>query len=81
LDRIEALAEQLALPRIALGNSPEAAVLLDNSEVPVIKFTDPDPFQEFSYPNALAARRAAADYLALRSPSFHQNNSSGLTLL
>src|SRR5262249_54537744 len=45
-DRIEALAEQLALPRIALENSPETALLLGNSEVPVIKFTDPDPFQD-----------------------------------
>jgi ABC-type glutathione transport system ATPase component len=55
----------LALPRVALENSPEAAVLLGNSEVPVIKFTDPDPFQEFSYPNALAAKRAIADYLGI----------------
>jgi hypothetical protein len=28
-------------------------------------FTDPDPFQEFAYPNALAAKRAIADYLAI----------------
>jgi hypothetical protein len=28
-------------------------------------FTDPDPFQEFTYPNALAAKRAIADYLAI----------------
>jgi hypothetical protein len=40
-------------------------VLLGNSEVPVIKFTDPDPFQEFSYPNALAAKRAIAEYLGI----------------
>ncbi len=64
-DRIEALAEQLALPRVALENSPEAALLLGNSEVPVIRFTDPDPFQEFTYPNALAAKRAIADYLGI----------------
>jgi hypothetical protein len=28
-------------------------------------FTDPDPFQEFAYPNVLAAKRAIADYLAI----------------
>jgi hypothetical protein len=33
--------------------------------VPVINFTDPDPFQEFAYPNALAAKRAIADYLGI----------------
>lgn len=26
-------------------------------------FVDPDPFQEIRYPNALAAKRAIADYL------------------
>jgi hypothetical protein len=29
----------------------------------VTMFTDPDPFQEIAYPNALAAKRAIADYL------------------
>jgi len=52
-DRIEALAEHLALPRAALENNPEAALFLSNSEVPVVNFMDPDPFQEFAYPNAL----------------------------
>jgi hypothetical protein len=33
--------------------------------VPVTVFTDPDPFQEFAYPNVLAAKRAIADYLAI----------------
>ena len=64
-DRIEALAEQLALPRAALGGNPHAALLIRNIEVPVIMFTDPDPFQEFAYPNVLAAKRAIADYLAI----------------
>jgi len=64
-DRIEALAEQLALPRAALESSPRAALLIRNTEVPVTMFTDPDPFQEFVYANALAAKRAIADYLAI----------------
>ena len=64
-DRIEALAEQLALPRAALEGNPRAALLIRNTEVPVAMFTDPDPFQEFAYPNVLAAKRAIADYLAI----------------
>ena len=64
-DRIEALAEQLALPRAALEGNPRAAVLIRNTEVSVTMFTDPDPFQEFAYPNVLAAKRAIADYLAI----------------
>ena len=28
-----------------------------------VPFVDPDPFQEFSYPNRIAAKRAIADYL------------------
>ena len=31
----------------------------------MVNFTDPDPFQEFAYPNALAAKRAIADYLGI----------------
>ncbi len=27
------------------------------------QFSDPDPFQEISYPNAIAAKQAIADYL------------------
>ena len=64
-DRIEALAEQLALPRAALEGNPRAALLIRNADMPVTMFTDPDPFQEFAYPNVLAAKRAIADYLAI----------------
>jgi hypothetical protein len=45
-------------------------LLLGNSEVQVIKFTDPDPFQEFTYLNALAAKRAIADYLDIALAKF-----------
>jgi hypothetical protein len=62
-DRIEALAEQLALPRAALAGTPHAALLIRDTAVPVTMFTDPDPFQEFAYTNTLAAKRAIADYL------------------
>src|SRR5262249_39417792 len=46
-------------------SNPRAALLVRNTEVPVTMFTDPDPFQEFAYPNVLAAKRAIADYLAI----------------
>jgi hypothetical protein len=64
-DRIEALAEQLALPRAALEANPHAAQLIRNIQMSATMFTDPDPFQEFVYPNALAAKRAIADYLGI----------------
>ena len=32
---------------------------------PVIPFADPDPFQEFTYANAVTAKRAIADYLGM----------------
>jgi hypothetical protein len=57
-DRIEALAEQLALPRAALEGNPRVALLIRNTEVSLTTFTDPDPFQEFAYSNVLAAKRA-----------------------
>ena len=62
-DRIEALAAQLALPRPALEGHPHAGAFAPTSDVPAIPFADPDPFQEFAYPSALAAKRAIADYL------------------
>jgi hypothetical protein len=31
----------------------------------VIPFADPDPFQEFTFPNAIAAKQAVADALAM----------------
>jgi hypothetical protein len=62
-DRIEALAAQLALPRTALEGHPHAGAFAPTSDVPAIPFADPDPFQEFTYPSALAAKRAIADYL------------------
>lgn len=67
-DRIEALAKQLVLPRAALEGNRELKFLSQSQpmlEPAVIPFQDPDPFQEFTYPSILAAKRAIADYLAL----------------
>jgi hypothetical protein len=63
-DRVEALAARLQLPRAALEAHPRAAALISPS-VPrrTVPFVDPDPFQEFSYPNRIAAKRAIAEHL------------------
>ncbi len=47
------------------GTEEELRVGNDNNTVsfPVQSFVDPDPFQELFFANALAAKRAIADYL------------------
>jgi hypothetical protein len=66
-DRVEALAEQLGLPRAALeGEVPLCLVEPSRAPdlpTPVTAFWDPDPFQELTFPSAIAAKRAIADYL------------------
>jgi hypothetical protein len=64
-ERIEALAVQLALPRAALEGHPHACAFEQATDVPAIPFADPDPFQEFTYPTVLMAKRAIADELGL----------------
>jgi hypothetical protein len=64
-DRIEELASRLSVPRAALSGRPEIADLAAEHRVPSVAFSDPDPFQEFQYPNAIAAKRAIADYLGM----------------
>jgi hypothetical protein len=62
LDRIEALAGKLGLPRAALeGPAPiPARPITAPATVP---FNDPDPFRELRFPSILAAKLAIADYL------------------
>lgn len=72
-DRISALAKQLELPRSALEGNRDLIFIVDNaaSEQPISvlnlpkaqPFRDPDPFQEFTYPNVIAAKLAIADLL------------------
>jgi hypothetical protein len=64
-DRIEELAARLSLPLAALTGLPQVAELVNEARVPTTAFADPDPFQEFQYPNAMAAKRAIADYLGM----------------
>jgi hypothetical protein len=64
-ERIEKLAQQLGLPAEAISKNTERYFWGSNttSETVLIPFQDPDPFQEFTYPTVLAAKRAIADYL------------------
>jgi hypothetical protein len=64
-ERIEKLAQQLGLPPSAIAKNTELQFLASNptKETVFIPFTDPDPFQEFTYPSILSAKRAIADYL------------------
>lgn len=64
-DRIEALAAELALPREALADASLALPLAVERPVPEVPFADPDPFQEFTYPSAIAAKLAIADEIAM----------------
>ena len=66
-ERIEALAQKLALPPTAWSNNNELPFLSPSNQVEeltLVPFQDPDPFQEFTYPSILAAKRAIADYLS-----------------
>ena len=62
-DRVELLAEQLALPDSAIGTTPLPSNPSANLGLPSHPFVDPDPFAEFEYPNPLLAKRAIADEL------------------
>ncbi len=64
-ERIEKLAQQLSLPTSARSSKAELQFLANQGkkEPSLIPFTDPDPFQEFTYPSILSAKRAIADYL------------------
>jgi hypothetical protein len=64
-DRIELLAAQLELPRAALESRPDVAVFIRPGGIPTQTFADPDPFNQLTYPNTLAAKRAISEFLGL----------------
>jgi hypothetical protein len=64
-ERIEALANQLALPRAALNGQHPVALPKNLPDIPTQAFIDPDPFEEFTFPTRVAAKLAIADYLGL----------------
>jgi hypothetical protein len=62
--RIEALADRLTLPESVWGGTAvRDASKASAGAPPSTRFTDPDPFQEISYPNAIVAKQAITDYL------------------
>lgn len=65
IERIEALAEKLGLPRAALEKmSPLPPSAASTTSAPAsIPFVDPDPFNELRFASPLAAKLAIADYL------------------
>jgi hypothetical protein len=64
-DRIEGLAEHLALPRAALSDHPTLSSTLPAMAPVHQPFRDPDPFHELTYPSALKAKQAIASELMM----------------
>lgn len=64
IDRIEALAAKLGVPRAVMDGGQIPAPARPAPELPAVPFKDPDPFHELRFPSVLAAKLAIADYLA-----------------
>jgi hypothetical protein len=64
-ERIEALADQLGLPRAAVDGPYPLSLPVDAAPPPRRPFADPDPFHELTYPSALKAKQAIADELMM----------------
>jgi hypothetical protein len=64
-ERIDSLAQELVLPATAWSENTrlQFSATTANQKLLFIPWKDPDPFQEFTYPTVLAAKRAIADYL------------------
>lgn len=62
-DRIEEIAKQLALPSSAVGQVELPVVSENVIPFPVRSFVDPDPFEELTFKNTIAAKKAIAHYL------------------
>lgn len=64
-ERIEALADQLQLPKAALEDDPRLQNPTSPITLPAQPFIDPDPFQELAFPGVIAAKKVIADYLGM----------------
>jgi hypothetical protein len=63
---ISALAKNLELPRAVLEGNPDLKYNEILNQIPLppsVPFSDPDPFQEFTYPNAVIAKQAISEHL------------------
>jgi hypothetical protein len=67
-DTIEALAREINLSKDALSSDTRIAEAFER-KIPdntrFITFKDPDPFNEFTYPNIIAAKKAISEYLGI----------------
>jgi hypothetical protein len=82
VDRVETLATQVTLPRAALEEAGGPLLLLPGLSTPVmVPFVDPDPFQEFTFPTAMAAKRAVADELAMPLAKLSRDQMEALDAL
>lgn len=64
-DRIEALAEKLVLSKSALSGNNLSDLYIEESDIPPIPFSDPDPYHEFTFSNSIMAKKAIAEYLGM----------------
>ncbi len=60
-ERIEALADKLALPKSVWGET--LPVSTPTTLAQMQPFADPDPFREIAFPNMVAAKQAISNYL------------------
>jgi hypothetical protein len=65
VERIEGLAEHLALPRAALSDYPTLSSSLSAVKADTQPFADPDPVHQLAFASAIDAKRAIADYLGM----------------
>lgn len=65
VDRIEALAQKLVLPRSALTGMEDLPLVADNVVPKIEAFDQSDPFREYCFPTAVVAKLAIADYLGI----------------
>jgi hypothetical protein len=83
-NRIAALAQRLDLPRAALDQNADLQFLTNKCSAPeltITPFSDPDPWQEFTYPTALLAKRAIADYLGQPLAKFSEQQRAFIDAL
>ena len=65
VDRLDALAKQLALSQAALREVPTLSASFTTFAPVTQPFADPDPFHELTFRSALDAKRAIADRLGM----------------
>jgi hypothetical protein len=81
VDRLDAFAEQLALPQAALREVPTLSASFATFAPVTQPFADPDPFHELTFRSALDAKRAMADRLGMPLAKLTPEQLAALTTL